>query len=808
MAEEKAKIMFYPLDIDYDSQGVVSLFGRNVNGRKVIVRDAGFKFYCYVIGKGLKEVKKKLDYIELADENYKVLKTEECRMNFFDNPVDALKVYVNHPAAIRHIREEFDGLEIKEADIGLGKKYLIDKNIAPLSLCCAEGYLSRVKGVEVIEHAKVWAAEEKFIDNLKLLSIDIEVYGFTGSFERVNEPIITMGLRGDDFERVLTWKEFKDKPDFVEVLENESGMIKRFIGLIKEYKPDYIIGYYSDGFDFPYLKARADNLGIKLDLGLDGSLLKVKYGAGGKSRIIGIPHIDVCKFVKTTMDESLKLDAYDLDSVAKELLKQGKDGLGLDEIAKCWDNNDLRRLCEYNLKDAWLTLGVFNKIKDNFHELVRLIGVTPFEMCRLSYGQIVEHYLIKMSKEFNELIQSKPMHHEIADRRLNTYQGAFVMEPVPGLYEDVVMLDYRSLYPSIIIAKNISPSTLNKSHGYRTPVIKIGGREAVYFFDDKKKGFIPAIIREIITRRGRVKEILKNEPDNSVLRARSYALKTIANSAYGMFGFFGARYYSRECAESITAFGREYIQKTIEKAREAGFNVVYGDTDSSCLVLENKTINDVHQFLRDSNRELPEFMELELEKYYKRGIFVAKKGKASGAKKKYALIDGNNKLKIVGFETVRKDWSLVAREVQQNVLEMVLKEGGYEHALSYAKDVIAKIKNKEVENKKMVILTQLKREIEDYKQVGPHVAVAKKLRAQGFSVRAGSLIRFIIKEGKGMIRDKAVMPELCMEGEYDAGYYVDNQVVPVIENIFNVFGIDIKQVISGGQKSLGEFYGS
>ena len=804
MAEEKVKIEFYPLDIDYDSKGVISLFGKRVNGRKIIVRDNGFKFHFYILGENLDDIRKRLEFIELPNVNYQVLRTEMCKMNFFDKPVDALKVYVNHPAAARYIQQEFDGIQIKEADINLGKKYLIEKNITPLFLCAAEGYLTRIKNVEVLENAKVNAVEDKIVENLKIFAVDIEVYGFTGSFENVKEPIISIAIKGDGFDKVLTWREFSGKPDYAEILENESEMLKRFVEIIKEDMPDYIVGYYSDGFDFPYLKARADKLNVRLNLGLDNSELKVRYGIGNKARIIGIPHIDVCKFVKTTMDESLKLDAYDLNSVSKELLKESKHEMTLEEINNAWDNHDLEKLCKYNLQDAYLCLEIFKKIKENLHELVRLIGISPFELARLSYGQLVENYLIKRASEFNEIIENKPPNHEIAERRLDTYQGAFVMEPKPGLYDDVVMLDYRSLYPSIIVSTNISPSTLNKNKGNKTPAILIGNKENVYYFDDNRKAFIPSIIREIITRRQRIKEILRNDPDDPILKARSYALKTLANSAYGMFGFFGARYYSRECAESITAFGRDCIQKTIERAREDGFNVVYSDTDSIALVLGDKHLKDAEGFLARVNKELPEFMELEFERYYSRGIFVGKKGNTRGAKKKYALIDGKGNFKIVGFETVRKDWSLIAREVQKRVLETILREGRHENALVYVKEMIAKINNKEIENKKMVILTQLKMDIDEYRQIGPHVAVAKKLREQGFEVRSGSLIRFIIQDGKGMIRDKAVIPEMCKKGCYDSEYYVNNQVIPSVQKIFEIFDVNLEDS-ENEQKSLGEF---
>ena len=310
------------------------------------------------------------------------------------------------------------------------------------------------------------------------------------------------------------------------------------------------------------------------------------------------------------------------------------------------------------------------------------------------------------------------------------------------------------------------------------------------------------MIKDLISRRNRIKEMIKQE-SSAALEARSYALKTVANSAYGMLAFFGARYYCRECAASITSWGREYIKQTIESAEEQDFNVIYSDTDSLAINLGEKTKDDAIIFLNQINRELPSLMELELEDFYPRGIFVSKKGEVQGAKKKYALIDNNDKVKIRGFETVRRDWSPIARKTQLKVLELILKEGNYKNALAYVRDVINKIKTKEIPVKKMIIETQLKVNLDSYKQIGPHVAVAKKLRERGIDVNAGSTISFIIDEGKGMIRDKAKPSEDCKS--YDSEYYIWNQVIPSVEKIFEIFGVTREKIMLDEQSSLGEF---
>ncbi|MCD4666400.1 DNA polymerase, partial [archaeon] len=280
--------------------------------------------------------------------------------------------------------------------------------------------------------------------------------------------------------------------------------------------------------------------------------------------------------------------------------------------------------------------------------------------------------------------------------------------------------------------------------------------------------FIPKILRDVIERRNRVKEILKKEK-SMALQARSYGLKTIANSTYGYLGFFGSRYYCKECAASITSWAREYIQDVIKKA-EKEFNVIYSDTDSVAVSLGKKTKKDALNFLSKINRELPSLMELELEEFYPVGIFVSKKGEIQGAKKKYALIDKNGKMKVTGFETVRKDWSLIARETQLKVLEMILEEKDYKNALKYVKKVIKDVQGNKIDIKKMTMTVQLKMKLENYKQIGPHVALAQKLKERGLHVGPGMPIKFVINEGKGKIRDRAKLPNESKN--YDIDYYI------------------------------------
>ena len=171
------------------------------------------------------------------------------------------------------------------------------------------------------------------------------------------------------------------------------------------------------------------------------------------------------------------------------------------------------------------------------------------------------------------------------------------------------------------------------------------------------------------------------------LGARSQALKILANSFYGYLGYARSRWYSRDCAGKRYGFWKGGYSKHDERLqRSEGFKVVYGDTDSVFLLMQSKTKDDATKFLQNINKKLPGAMELELEDFYVRGVFVGKKGKSeSGAKKKYALLSESGRIKIKGFELVRRDWSNIARETQKKVLEAILKEGSKAKAIAICK---------------------------------------------------------------------------------------------------------------------------
>ena len=814
------------------------LFGKTKNNEKICVIDSSVYPYFYI--QPLKDEKEVIQLLEKGINGNKPISIKKVEKIHFGKKINLMKVELKWPSLIKDWREElskWNKMNIFEADILFTRRYLIDKEIIPMILTDAEGDFADSKYKIPCFRAK--SIEQKSTEslnseNLDVLAFDIETYGYLG--HKINpekNPILMMGLYGEktvngkkqSLKKVITWKKIQNAPDYVEFVEGEAELLTKFIEHVEKYSPDVLTGYFSDGFDLPYIETRCRKYKINLNLGVDNTTLSAK---GDGIKITGIVHIDAYKFVTKIFKTALETDTYSLDEVAKEVLGKEKHKVNLDELPEAWDNADkpeasakLVQFTEYNYQDVLITYELVKKIFPNLEEIAKIIALPYDDVNRMAFSQLVEWYIIKQTVKANQLIPNRPTSQEQGNRQLQRFQGAFVFSPQPGLYDDIVVFDFRSLYPTIIASHNIGPDTINCDCCQDTAE-KVPLEGATLWFCKKVKGFLPSVIEDLISRRARVKELLKQnnnkvdqkENKDQLLQARSDTLKLLANSFYGYLGFFGARWYNFNCGQSVTAYGRYYVNKLIKQVQDYGFGVCYGDTDSCFILLKDKSKEDARKFAEEINKNLPGSMELEYEGYYPRGIFVSAKSSGFGAKKKYALLKEDGFFKIKGFEAIRRNWSEIAQEVQEKVIEIILsdsdKERAKEEATKYVRDIVSKVKSKQIIKDKMIISMKLQKPLEEYDAIGPHVTIARQLQSKGINVGVGSLIQYIITEGKGIkeaIRDKAKLPEQTKDTEYDANYYINNQIVPTVESIFEVVGISKQELLEGKtQSKLGEFF--
>ncbi len=805
-------LTFLPYDYDYITirgKTYIKIFGRTSKGKSCCVIDS-FQDYFYILDKAPEKIIKKVKKIE------PVKKAELINKNYLEKPVKAIKVfceYKDKTEIANKVKIISKKSKTRERDISIITKYIINKQIKPFVWYDIEGELLSDTDLSGLSNSletslslklKNVKQSDKKDFNPKVLAFDIEAE----EFEIGKGEILMISLYSENFKKVLTWKSCKNPQKYVECYKTEMEMLKAFEKYVNEIDADIITGYFSDGFDLPYLRARAEENGIDLKLSKDNSRILFSRGRPIKARTKGLLHIDLIKFIQTVYSQYLKSETLSLDEVASELLGEKK--LEVDHTKKMHERNneDWKNFFKYNLKDSELTYRLFQKLWPDLQEFTKIIPEPPFKVIRYGLSRLVESFIIHNLNRFNEIAEKKPTHNQIAERRLRgSVEGAFVFTPEAGLYENLAIFDFTSMHTSIIISFNISKTTLIKSkqkNCYESPEVEFDGKKRFYF--SKKQGFIPNLLTEIINLRKKYKKQLKQNP-NPITKARSNAFKLLSASVHGYVGFYGARYYCGECSASTLAFVRKFNKDAIEKVQKAGYQVIFADTDSVGFTLGEKTKNEVKNFLKQLNSELPGIMELELEGFFKRGIWVTKRTGEFGAKKKYALIDYDDELKIRGFETVRRDWCPLARTTQNKVLKKILENGNEEQALTYIKKIIKKIKNREIDKKQLIVRTQLKKPISEYKSLPPHVVIAKKMKQQGETINPGKLISYYIAESRSknaLVRERAALPD--EDKKYDINYYIYNQIVPAVENIFEVFDVNTQDIAKGSeQKKLSGF---
>ncbi|MFH1247224.1 MAG: 3'-5' exonuclease, partial [Candidatus Micrarchaeota archaeon] len=505
-----------------------------------------------------------------------------------------LKVYCVHPGHVPLIASQAKALgSVFEHQIHFVLRYLIDKKLQPLGLVevkYAGNNLTQIK--PVLDSPPV---------ELRVLACDIETYNKSGKSDPHKDPCLMISFATSKKSGVLSYGK-KFSADFVEVLPNEKAMLERFCEVVRENHADLIATYNGDEFDLPYLRERAKVLKADFRLGRDKSLpfskkkgIRMATSLGGRIHFDAYPVVAFLNFIGT-----FKLQRLTLQDAYSAIAGKKKADIKKIDIHKVWDSGstkDLDYLAFYNRDDSIACLEVTNYALPLQVEMSRLTGNLLFDVSRASAMPLVEPFIMKKALERNELIPSKQPYGE--NDKLPPVEGAFVKLPNPGVYENIAVLDFKSLYPSIIISHNVGPDSYNceccKKDGFVSPQ---GHR-----FCKERKSIIADALENILDSRFAIQKKMKalNEKESDEykqLYARQWGLKILANSVYGLTLNPRFRWYTREGGESTTAWARQYIQDTMKKAEEAGFEVLYGDSVTADRFV---TIMDEKGFVKIKN---------------------------------------------------------------------------------------------------------------------------------------------------------------------------------------------------------------
>ncbi|MEO0369033.1 MAG: DNA polymerase II, partial [Pseudomonadota bacterium] len=478
-------------------------------------------------------------------------------------------IYFPKPSAAYQARDILltAGIECYEYDIRLAERFLMER-FSYGSVTYA-GHLHQEKGYQVFSQARVKSGD--YQPSFRVLSLDIEC-GPSGE-------LYSIGLAAKDYQCVLMVGQPKqntpeENPDWIRWVTNERALL---IGLIEEvnaYNPDIFVGWSVVQFDFKLLIKRAEKHRIPLTLSRDNSPISWREGRADSNQgfvnMTGRIIVDGIDALKTA---TYVFDSFSLEFVAQALLGKGKATDDVDNRVE-HINHDFKhnkvKLAKYNLQDCELVNEIFEHTK-LLDFLTLRSQLTGLELDRAggSVAAFVNLYLPKLHRA-GYIAPNRPVGGGLAS------PGGYVMDSQPGIYNHVLVLDFKSLYPSIIRTFKIDP--LGLVEGLQTPENAIPGFRGGQF--SREKHFLPDIITSLWQQR--------DEAKKSKDAARSQAIKILMNSFYGVLGSGGCPFYDTRLASSITMRGHDIMQSTAKWITEKGHKVIYGDTDSTFVWLEGE----------------------------------------------------------------------------------------------------------------------------------------------------------------------------------------------------------------------------
>lgn len=712
-----------------------------------------------------------------------------------------------------------------EADVLFKYRTMVDNGWRGMSWIEVEGKPARTETVKCksIEASSIKPIEAMDNAPLRYMAFDIEtVADADRAPEASRDPIVMVSVafkpawRGKD-NVVLVAKHCAGEN--VEGFPDEAAMLKKFIEVIRDYDPDALIGYNINSYDLPYLLTRLEKLNIPRDIGRTAkSAWLKKLATGSVASVAGRVVIDPYDILKR--DPWVKFKRYDLKTVAKELLKSEKLEMGgVPEIKKLWRGNaaGLARLIEYNRRDSELALRLVleRQMLDRFVQIARISGL----LLQDTFGgqsQRLECLLLHEFRAANMIMPCKPDGDELRRRRDERerlgLKGAIVLEPVLGLHTGgcTLVLDFASLYPSVIRAFNICPTTLVRGDatGLEVNTSPLGAK---FVTSNVKNGILPKIVKELIETRAAVKRQAKSETDadrKRMLNAKQLALKDMSNSLYGYTGYIRSRLYVMEVASAITGYGRENIMKTKDLI-EKGFpnvRVLYGDTDSIFVKSDVTDLDEATKLGESISAHVTSNLDglrFAFEKIFKTFLILSKKRYAGWSWEKTP--EGwKDRIEMKGIETVRRDWCDLVSITMKDVLNTVLRQGDVKAASMRVRGVVKDLMAGRIPFEKLTVVKGVTRALESYEGVQPHVELAKKMKARdptrGSAV--GERLGYVIVKGNAMLSKRAEDPEYAKEKgmEIDSLYYIENQLLPPLERIFEALGISKTELLEGSKQ--------
>ncbi|KAJ7319534.1 hypothetical protein JRQ81_019045 [Phrynocephalus forsythii] len=635
-----------------------------------------------------------------------------------------------------------------------------------------------------------------------------------------------------DFKEMVKKKNAK-----IEIATTERTLLGFFLAKVHKIDPDVIVGHNIYGFDLELLLQRISFCKVphwsKIGRLRRSNMPKLggRSGFAEKNATCGRMICDV----EISAKELIRCKSYHLTELVNQILKMERVTIAPEEIRNMY--SDSRHLL-YMLENTWVDAKYILQIMCELNVLPLALQITNIAgnvMSRTLMGGRAERneYLLLHAfyeKDFivpDKQLFKKPQHKQLEEdedfegdqskskigRKKAAYSGGLVLEPKVGFYDKfILLLDFNSLYPSIIQEFNICFTTVQRvsSKGHKKTEQEEQEEIPELPDSDLDMGILPKEIRKLVERRRQVKQLMKQTDLNPDLYLqydiRQKALKLTANSMYGCLGFSYSRFYAKPLAALVTFKGREILMHTKEMVEKMNLEVIYGDTDS---IMINSNITNLEEVFKLGNKiksevnKLYKLLEIDIDGIF-RSLLLLKK-------KKYAALVvepiGNGKYitkqELKGLDIVRRDWCDLAKETGNYIISQILSDQSRDVIVENIQrrliEIGENVKNGSVPLKKFEINKALTKDPQDYpdKKSLPHVHVALWINSQeGRKLKAGDTVSYVIcQDGSNLsASQRAYAPEQLKKQPnlvIDTQYYLSQQIHPVVARICEpIDGID------------------
>nr|WP_321460009.1 DNA polymerase II [uncultured Vibrio sp.] len=680
-----------------------------------------------------------------------------------------------------------------EGDIRLADRYLMERFIRG-SIEFTGNYQAR-SGFQRVQNAKCRSGQ--FEPKLHVVSLDIEC--------SEKGILYSIGLDSPMDSRVIMIGEPEPADTPIQWVQDEKALLDALIVWFKQFDPDVIVGWNVIDFDFRLLHKRAEWNKMKLKIGRADQASFFRSSSQSQQGFISIPGRVVMDGIDTLKTATYHFRSWSLESVSQELLGEGKEIHNvhdrMDEINRMY-RSDKPSLAKYNLQDCVLV----NKIFAHTHLLAFAIErsrLTGVELDRVG-GSVAAFTNLYLPQIHRAGYVAPNLHPEnwIAS------PGGYVMDSIPNLYDSVLVLDFKSLYPSIIRSFLIDPMGLVE--GLQLEIGKQDNQAVPGFRGGqfhRTKHFLPEMIEKLWAARDVAKK--NNE------QAFSQAIKIIMNSFYGVLGSSGCRFFDTRLASSITMRGHEIMKQTKVLIEEQGYQVIYGDTDSTFVSLNrtytqaeaDKVGNQLVEYINSwwqahlrSEYNLTSMLEIEYETHYRKFLMPTIRGSETGSKKRYAGLIGegeHERLIFKGLESARTDWTPLAQRFQKTLYGMIFHG---EDPSEYVREVVEKTNSGDFDDQ-LVYQKRLRRKLHEYqKNIPPQVRAARL--ADQINAKLGRPLQY---QNRGRIKYVITVngpePHEYRSSLIDYQHYIDKQLKPVADAILPFIGTDF-DTLSAPQMGL------